>query len=292
MEITLAVLAAGIGSRYGGLKQMDPIGPAGQFILDYSVADALAAGVSRVVFTIRRDIEKDFRDIVGRRWEARADVRYAFQALDAVPAGFTPPPERKKPWGTGQALLAAAPLCGDAAITVNADDYYGPDGFASLREFLVSSADAPTRHAMVAYRLDRTLSENDAVARGVCDIAPDGSLRSITEKLTLRRGPDGVIRDGSGPEPIADDTPVSMNLFGFKRAFLDQLAEDFPRFLEKYGNLPKSEFQLPTALASRMRRGEASVEVLRTASRWHGVTSRLDRQAVAEFFATLPNPLA
>ena len=292
MEMTLAVLAAGMGSRYGGLKQMDPIGPGGQFILDYSVADALAAGVSRIVFTIRRDIEKDFRDLVGRRWEARADVHYAYQALDAVPKGFAVPPERKKPWGTGQALLAAAPFCGDAAITVNADDYYGPDGFASLRKFLVSSADAPTRHAMVAYRLDRTLSENDAVARGVCDVAADGTLRSIAEKLSLRRGPDGVIRDASDPQAFAGDTPVSMNLFGFKRAFFEQLAEDFPCFLAKYGSLPKSEFQLPTALASRMRRGEATVEVLRTASRWYGVTSRLDRPAVERFFATLPDPLA
>ena len=292
MNVSLVVLAAGMGSRYGGLKQMDPIGPAGQFIPDYSVGDALAAGVSRVVFVIRRDIEKDFRDIVGRRWESRADVRYAFQRLDDVPAGFSVPPERSKPWGTGQALLCAREEAGDAAIMVNADDYYGPEGYALLKRKLEDTAADPQAHAMVAYRLDKTLSANGTVSRGICHVDAAGNLDKLVEKTALARREDGAIRDDSGPETFADDTSVSMNLFGFKRRFLDQLAEDFPRFLAKYGTVPKSEFQVPTALASRMRRGEASVAVLRTSARWYGVTSRADRPEVAAFLATVPDPLA
>ena len=292
MNVSLVVLAAGMGSRYGGLKQMDPVGPSGQFILDYGVGDALAVGVRRIVFVIRPDIEKDFREIVGSRWEKRADVRYAMQRLEDVPSSFRVPEGRVKPWGTGHALLSALPLVEDAAITINADDYYGAEGFALLHGRLEESAADPTAHAMVAYRLANTLSENGTVSRGVCSADENGKLLGIVEKTALARSPDGAIRDAGSPETFADDTPVSMNLFGFKRVFLEQLAEDFPRFLAKYGNLPKSEFQVPTALASRMRRGDASVAMLRTTARWYGVTSRDDRAAVVEFLRTVPDPFA
>lgn len=292
MTVSLVVLAAGMGSRYGGLKQMDPIGPGGRFIPDYSVGDALAAGVSRIVFVIRPDIEKDFRDLVGRRWEARTDVRYAFQRLDDIPPPFHVPEGRVKPWGTGHALLSALPHIDDAAIMANADDYYGAEGFALLRGHLEKTAAEPATHAMVAYRLANTLSENGTVSRGICSEDASGALCGIVEKTALARSPDGCIRDASGPETYPDDTPVSMNLFGFKRLFLEQLSEDLPRFLAKYGTLPKSEFQVPTALASRMRRGEAKVEMLRTDARWFGVTAREDRSAVAEFLKTVPDPLA
>ena len=290
MDKSLVVLAAGMDSRYGGLKQMDPIGPAGEFILDYSVADALAAGFRRVVFVIRRDIEADFRALVGARWEKRADVAYAFQRLDDLPAPFTVPEGRTKPWGTAHAILAARDVVDGPFAVANADDYYGADGLRQAAEFLDRTADDPKAFCMVAYRLDQTLSPNATVARGICRVAPDGTLAGLREHLSLARCPDGVIRDGD--EAFADDTPVSMNLFGFKRRYVDLLADEFPRFLAEKGAVPKAEFQMPTALASFMARGEASVRVLRTASRWYGVTSRDDRPAVADFFHTLPSPLA
>ncbi len=290
MKKTLLVLAAGMGSRYGGLKQMDPVGPAGEFILDYSVGDARAAGFSRTVFVIRRDIEADFKKIVGSRWEKRMEVEYALQDRNDVPAPFETPAERTKPWGTGHAVLAARGVIDGPFAVVNADDYYGADAMRRAAAFLDETADDPRLFCMVAYRLDNTLSENAGVSRGICSVSDDGMLLKIKERLSLARCADGAIRDGD--DVFAGDTPVSMNLFGFKRRFIDLLETDFPRFLEKYGKLPKSEFQMPTALESFLRRGEADVKVLRTDSRWIGVTSRDDRPGVVEFFKTIPSPLA
>lgn len=290
MEKTLLVLAAGMGSRYGGLKQMDPVGPGDEFILDYSVGDARAAGFSRVVFVIRADIEKDFREIVGARWEKRMKVEYALQDRGDVPAPFETPAERIKPWGTGHAVLAARRVIDGPFAVVNADDYYGADAMRRAAGFLDETAGDPGLFCMVAYRLDNTLSENAGVSRGICTVSPDGTLAKIEERPALSRCADGVIRDAG--DAFAGDTPVSMNLFGFKRRFIDLLEDDFPRFLEKYGSLPKSEFQMPTALESFLRRGQARVKVLRTDSRWIGVTSRDDRPAVVEFFKTVPSPLS
>ncbi|MGN0844397.1 MAG: NTP transferase domain-containing protein [Kiritimatiellia bacterium] len=291
MKKSLVVLAAGMGSRYGGLKQMDPIGPAGEFILDYSVGDALQAGFERIVFVIRPDIEQDFRRLVGARWEKRTDVRYAYQKGDDVPAGFAVPPERKKPWGTAHAVLAARNDVPDGFAVVNADDYYGAEALRLTAGFLDSNDD-PTRFCMVAYRLDNTLSEFSSVSRGVCTVSSDRSLATIQERLTLRRCPDGIIRDGDDPAAIPGDTPVSMNMWGFKHDYLEKLERDFPRFLEKYGSLPKSEFQVPTTVATLLKRKEASVSVLQTNTRWFGITSREDRPAVEAFFKTLPSPLS
>lgn len=289
MKKSLLVLAAGMGSRYGGLKQMDPIGPNGEFILDYSVGDALAAGFDRVVFVIRRDIEKDFREIVGHRWEARADVAYAMQDLADLPAGFAVPEGRTKPWGTAHAVLAARNAIDGPFAVVNADDYYGADALRQTAGFLDRTADDEKKFCMVAYRLDKTLSPNGSVSRGVCTVGPDGCLTQLVERLKLQRCPDGVVRDGEDAFP--DDTPVSMNMFGFKRRYIDLLQDTFPRFLAKYGTLPKSEFQMPTALGAYLRRGDASVAVMQTASRWFGVTSREDRPEVEAYFRTIPSPL-
>ena len=286
---TLLVPAAGMGSRYGGLKQMDPVGPHGEFILDYSVGAALAAGFSRVVFVIRKDIEKDFREIVGGRWEKRAEVVYAFQRLDDIPAPFAVPEGRAKPWGTAHAVLAARDAVPGAFAVVNADDYYGAEALSLTGRFLDDTAADERAWCMVAYRLANTLSENGTVSRGVCTVGPDGLLETVEERLALARCPDGAIRDGADAFP--DDTPVSMNMWGFKRRYLDLLQEAFPRFLAEKGTLPKSEFQIPTEVAGFLRAGEASVRVLRTSSRWYGITSRADRPAVAAFFATLPSPL-
>ena len=290
MKPTLLVLAAGMGSRYGGLKQMDPIGPHGEFIPDYSVGDALAAGFGRVVFVVRPDILDDFRSIVGRRWESRVDVDYALQRLDDLPAPFAVPEGRSKPWGTAHAILAARKLLDGPFLAVNADDYYGAEAPRLVAGFLDETAADPGAWCMVAYRLDQTLSANGTVSRGVCTVAPDGSLAAIEERLALARCADGAIRDGDDDFP--DDTPVSMNYWGFKRRYVDLLEESFPRFLAEKGSLPKSEFQMPTEVAGFLRAGQASVRVLRTSARWYGVTSRDDRPEVAAFFATLPSPLA
>lgn len=281
-----------MGSRYGGPKQMDPIGPHGEFILDYGVGDALAAGFSRVVFVVRPDMEEDFRDVVGRRWEARADVSYARQSIDGLPPGFSVPPGRTKPWGTAHAVLSAKDLLPGPFAVVNADDYYGAESMRLAAGFLSDFDPGSGRFCMVAYRLDNTLSENGSVSRGICTVGPDGALADLVERTALERGADGVVRDAATGEAYPDDAPVSMNLFGFTPVFPRILEEEFPRFLAKYGAEPKREFQMPTALATAMRGGRASVRVLRSPSRWMGVTSREDRAAAAAFFATLPSPLA
>lgn len=292
MKKSLLVLAAGMGSRYGGLKQMDPIGPRGEFILDYGVADALAAGFSRIVFVIRPDIEADFRDIVGRRWEGRAEVAYARQALDMLPPGFSVPEGRAKPWGTAHAVLCARDALPGPFAVVNADDYYGPESFRVAAFFLEGADHAPDTFCSVAYRMANTLSENGPVSRGVCSVAPDGTLAGLVERAALRRGADGIVRDEVTGESYDDDTPVSMNLFGFTPLFTGFLAEEFPRFLSAAGSDPKREFQMPTALSAMVSRGLASVKVLRSPSRWIGITSREDRAAAAAFFRSVPSPLA
>ncbi len=285
MNSSLVVLAAGMGSRYGGLKQMDPVGPAGEFIIDYSVGDALAAGFSRVVFVIRRDIEKDFREAVGRRWESQTDVHYAMQALDDRPDSPAVSPARTKPWGTAHAVLAARHVVDGAFAVVNADDFYGAEAFSLNHAFLAETAAIPDRYGLVAYRLDKTLSRNGSVSRGICTVDENGMLVDIVERLTLARDADGVIRDGS--DSFADDTLVSMNMFGFKRSFIDRLDDEFPRFLESASDNPKAEFQMPTALGTFLRRGDVRVSVMQTQSAWFGITSREDRDEVVAHLRNL-----
>lgn len=292
LKKSLLVLAAGMGSRYGGLKQMDPIGPGGEFILDYGVGDAVAAGFSRVVFVVRPDIEADFREIVGGRWEKRVEVVYARQSLDALPPGFSVPPGRVKPWGTGHAVLCARDALDGPFAVVNADDWYGPESLKLAAEFLDSADPASGEFCSVAYRLANTLSANGTVSRGICSVSPCGMLSGLVERTALRRGPDGAVRDEATGEAYPDDTPVSMNLFGFTPAFPEFLAEEFPRFLSLSAVDPKAEFQMPTALSCMVAQGRASVKVLRSPSRWIGVTSRADREAAAEFFRGVPSPLA
>lgn len=281
----LVVLAAGMGSRYGGLKQMDPVGPNGEFILDYSVNDALHAGFSRIVFVIRRDLEKDFREIVGRKWEEQADVRYAMQDLDDLPPGFSPPPDRKKPWGTAHAVLAARRIVTGSFAVVNADDFYGAESFRLAAGCLDATASEPYTHCMVAYRLDKTLSKFGSVSRGVCTVDDQGMLVDIRERLALKRSDDGVVRDGG--DAFADDTLVSMNMFGFKRSYIDMLEEAFPAFLKANAAHPKAEYQVPTALGEFLRAGRVKVKVLRTDSDWFGITCREDRDDVVAHLKTL-----
>lgn len=285
MKKQLVVLAAGMGSRYGGLKQMDPIGPSGEFILDYSVYDAIRAGFSEVVFVIRRDLEADFRRIVGDRWLSAVSVKYAFQELTDIPAGFEVPAGRVKPWGTGHALLAAREIIDSPFAMVNADDFYGRDGFMQLAGFLDKPDPAGTGYAMVAYRVDKTLSENGTVSRGVCTADSDGFLKSIVEETAIARDQDGVIR--ANGRALADDTPVSMNLFGFKPGFIGCLSERFKEFLLARISEPKAEFFVPTVVGSLIGSGSASVKMFRSDSEWFGVTNAADRPGVVARFAGL-----
>ena len=281
----LVILAAGMGSRYGGLKQMDPIGPSGEFLLDYSIRDALAAGFNEVVFVIRHDLEADFRRIVGDRWEARGvPVHYAFQELGDLPDGFTPPEGRTKPWGTGHALLAARPWLDKPFAVVNADDYYDAPAFRAIAAYLDTPA-GPDDYAMVAYPVAGTLSTGGSVSRGVCKTDADGYLTHIEERLKIERCPDGVIRDGD--LVLADDTPVSMNLFGFRPSYANALQEAFVDFLRARGTELKSEFYITLPLQPLINAGRVHLKVLRADARWFGVTNRSDRPGVQAALAEI-----
>jgi len=297
MEPAVLVMAARLGSRYGGLKQIDPVGPAGETLLDYSLFDARRAGFGRIVFVIRRDIEAAFRDAVGRRYEPRADVAYVFQSLEDLPAGFTVPAGRTKPWGTGQAVLAGEAATKGPFAVINADDFYGRASFESLARFLGGEPPADL-HALVAFRLDRTLSPHGPVARGLCDIGVDGLLRSVREVTGLVRAGGGVrAPEGEGFREFTGEEPVSLNLWGFSPSIFDRLRERFLAFLEGRGGDPKAEFYLPDAVGQLIDAGRAHVRVLATPSPWFGMTHRQDAQQVAEALRALvaageyPNPL-
>lgn len=285
MQKSLVVLAAGMGSRYGGLKQMDPVGPSGEFILDYSVKFSLDAGFDKVVFVIRKDIETDFRNIVGKRWENATDVHYAIQDIADLPAGFSVPPERTKPWGTAHAVLATRGIVNEPFSVVNADDFYGKDAFRLTGEFLGDTAADSDTYCMVAFRLDKTLSRFGTVSRGVCNVSDDGTLLGITEHLEIARGADGVIRDGD--VVLADNAPASMNLFGFKRSFIDRLEENFPAFLAANAHIPKAEYQMPTELDKFLAAGSVKVNVIRTNADWFGITSREDREQMVDYLKNI-----
>jgi len=291
MSLSLVVLAAGMGSRYGGLKQIDPVGPSGETVLDYAVFDALRAGFTRVVFVIRRDFEALFRAQIGARYAGRAAVDYVFQSLDVLPPGFGAPAGREKPWGTGHAVWCArAALDGNFAV-INADDFYGADSFAQLACFLGpaggQSPPAPeesgraARFAMVGFRLANTLSEHGLVSRGVCTVDRTGALQSIVEQTGIAADEVGVGRRYAG------DTVVSMNCWGFTPALLAGLDTQFREFLAGRGAEPKAEFYLPAAVSTMVARGEATVRVLPTESAWFGVTYREDKPRVEAAIAEL-----
>lgn len=284
---TLLVLAAGMGSRYGGLKQLDPVGPGGETLLDYSVHDAMRAGFDRVVFLIRRDIEKDFRAMVGARYDGKISVGYAFQQLDDLPAGFAPPAGRTKPWGTAHAIWCAREVINAPFVAINADDFYGAESFRHLGEFLsnLDPSARPATFAMAGYRLDKTLSEHGTVARGICEVGADHLLRAVEEVTDLARRADGAI--GSADRTFAPDTPVSMNFWGFTPQVFPLLGEKLKGFLAAQAASEKAEFYIPSAVAEMIASGEATVRVIPTASDWFGVTYREDRPRVVESIARL-----
>ena len=295
MTPTLLVLAAGMGSRYGGLKQLDPMGPSGETLLDYSVFDALRAGFGRVVFVIRRDFQEQFRAAVGRKFENRTEVGYVFQELDQLPGGFHRPATRQKPWGTGHAIWCARDEVRTPFAAINADDFYGAGAYRALAGFFAERAGADTggaaTFAMVGYQLDRTLSEHGSVARGVCAVNAAGLLEKVEECTGIERfSPGGVIRsprpDGSFAEYTGAET-VSMNFWGFTPALFPLLEPGLERFLRANLDDPKAEYYIPVAVAETIAAGTARVRVLPTDAAWFGVTYREDKPVVAASLAEL-----
>ena len=291
MKPTLIIMAAGMGSRFGGLKQITPVGPAGEKIIDYSVYDAIRAGFGKVVFVIKHAIEQEFQETIGKALEARIPVEYVYQELDALPAGYTVPAGRVKPWGTGHAVLCCREAVKEPFAVINADDYYGRECFRLLAEFLRQPQEGPVRHcAMAGYRLKNTLTENGYVSRGICRVAEDGTLTGLTERthIELRDGQpmytedDGVTWTALSPEDV-----VSMNCWGFPAGTLDAFESRFRAFLDEQGQELKSEFYLPFAVNSMLEKGEADVTVRLTPDKWYGMTYAADHDMVRAALAKL-----
>jgi UTP-glucose-1-phosphate uridylyltransferase len=285
MELTLVVLAAGMGSRYGGLKQLEPVGPSGEIILDYSVSDAIKAGFNKVVFVIRRGMLELFQDVVGSRYEGLMAVEYAFQELEPLPGGRVSPPGREKPWGTGHAVLASRSVVRGPFAVINADDYYGPSGFVELAAFLQSATSS--QYAMVGYRLDQTLSDNGSVSRGICRTDNHGYLIDITERTAISRTAGAIMAEGNPPIQLDGSEPTSMNFWGFMPDLFDHLERLFDEFLEERGNHPKAEFYLPAAVSSLIGTGDAKVRLLSSSDPWFGLTYPEDRPMVVEALAAI-----
>ena len=287
----LVVMAAGIGSRYGGLKQIDPVGPSGEIVLDYAVYDALRAGFSRVVFIIRKDIEEVFRQEVGRHIEEQVETAYVFQELDKLPSGFDVPAGRAKPWGTGHAVLCAAEQVDTSFAVINADDFYGRGSFQVLGDYLRTARDADGVYdfCMVAFILDNTLTDHGHVSRGVCTADEQGQLASIVERTRIERFDQAVryTEDDEHWHDLPADSIVSMNTWGFTPAFFDELRARFPAFLEKNLQTPKAEYLMPAVVDDLIREGKARVKVLRTDERWFGVTYPEDKPHVKTAIARM-----
>jgi dTDP-glucose pyrophosphorylase len=285
MKPTLLVLAAGMGSRYGGLKQMDPMGPNGETVLDYSVYDAIRAGFGRVVFIIREDFAEAFKQGVGGRFADMIQVDYAFQKLDDLPDGFQVPEGRAKPWGTAHAVRAARDLVKESFAVINADDFYGSDAYLRAAEFLSSPRPEKDKahYAMIGYPLVNTLSDHGDVNRGICTRNESGLLNGVEEYVKIERDADGVVRgnalDGTRKE-VCEVSPVSMNFWAFTHCFMDHLEAEFSSFIKQFGNVEKSENYIPTVVDALIRSGKADCSVLDTTSHWFGVTYPDDKQHV------------
>ncbi len=281
----LVIMAAGMGSRYGGLKQMDPVGSGGELIIDYSLYDAWRAGFETAVCIIKKEIEADFKAIMDRGAARRMTIRYAYQEIGNVPEGTVIPPDRKKPWGTGHALLQAKPLIRGPFAVINADDYYGPDAFASAYEYLSRAEDKGSYdYCMIGYSIENTLTENGHVARGVCALTADGYLSDIQErtKIQINQGAIQFTEDDQSWTTLDEGTPVSMNFFGFTPSFLDELERRFPPALDEIlkSNPIKGEFYVPLVVGSLIREGKASVKMIPSRDKWYGVTYQEDKPLV------------
>ena len=291
-KTALVIMAAGIGSRFGkGIKQLAPVGPNGEIIMDYSIYDALEAGFNKVVFIIRKDIEEEFRQVIGNRIEKVTEVAYAFQSLDDLPEGFTKPADRTKPWGTGQAVLAAQAVLDEPFMVINADDYYGKEAYVKVHDYLVQEQpdDGVLHVCMAGFRLGNTLSDNGSVTRGVCSIV-DGALAGVAETHNIFKTAEGAearAEDGT-VTPLDVKSLVSMNMWGLTPAFMDTLKKGFVEFLEevKPGDV-KAEYLLPVMIDELIKEGKAKVDVLETKDTWFGVTYQEDKAAVTAAFKEL-----
>ena len=281
MKPTLFVLAAGMGSRYGGLKQIDGLGPNGETIMDYSVYDALRAGFGKVVFVIRKDFEEAFRKAVISKYADKVPCEVCFQSVDSVPEGCTYNPERTKPWGTNHAVLMAKDLIKEPFAVINADDFYGRESFQVLADYLKSVEGTTGKYCMVGYRVANTLSENGSVSRGVCATDENGYLTDVVERTKIEKVGDKIIytEDGVDTE-IAPNSPVSMNMWGFTPEYFEYVEKAFVEFLQARGQELKSEFYIPTLVNDMIRSGKATCKVLDTTSKWFGVTYAEDRPQV------------
>ena len=287
----LVVMAAGMGSRYGGMKQIDPVGPCGQVIVDYSLYDARRAGFETVIFVIKHEIEEAFKAAIGDRVSRVMDVKYAFQQLDELPEGYTVPEGRVKPWGTCHAVLAAKPYIHGPFAVINADDYYGPEAFKVIYDHLSTHTDGEVYdYCMVSYLLKNTVSENGSVARGVCALNEDSTLHSVTERTRIETYEGGIhyTEDGGGSwTDLPGETPVSMNLWGFGESFVKEADRRFARWLDE--NLEKNplkcEYFLPLVVSELIGEKKAAVKVLRSTDKWYGVTYREDKPVVVEAIA-------
>lgn len=278
---TLLVLAAGMGSRYGALKQMDGVGPNREAIIDYSIYDAIRAGFGKVVFVIRESFAAEFREVFSaERFGGRIEVEFVYQELGNLPEGFTVPEGREKPWGTNHALMMAAPVIHEPFAVINADDFYGADAYRVIGDYLSKLGESENDYCMVAYELSKTLSENGTVSRGVCTVSPEGLLKSMVERTQIERIADGriVYHDGGADEELAEDTPVSMNLFGFTPDYFAHAEEYFRTFLQEHGRELKSECYMPSVVNKLIHEGTSTLRVLRSSAQWFGVTYKADRE--------------
>lgn len=287
MKTTLVIMAAGIGSRFeGGIKQLEPVGPGGEIIMDYSIHDALEAGFEKVVFIIRKDLEKDFKEVIGNRIARIAEVAYAYQELTGLPEGFSLPKGRTKPWGTGQAVLSIKGLVDGPFAVINSDDYYGKECFKNMHHYMTEEMDTERKIydiCMSGFILANTLSENGTVTRGVCKANPDGTLKEVAETYQIRMTPEGLEGADENGVRIALDAfqPVSMNMWGLPASFLNELERGFPEFLASVpeGDI-KKEYLLPRIIDKLIKSGQATVKILNTPDKWFGITYKEDKEQV------------
>lgn len=270
---TLVVMAAGIGSRFGGLKQLEPLGKNGEALLDYSVHDAINAGFNKVVFVIKHAIEKDFRELVGKRIEKKIDVDYAFQKLDALPKGFTVPAGREKPWGTGHAVLCCRDLVQQPFSVINSDDYYGPSSYKQMNDYLSLQTG---NYCMVGFRLKNTLTENGGVSRGICRVDAEHNLADIEELTSIYNNCSYEAENGQRIA-LSPETVVSMNMWGFTPDLFDHLEEGFEAFLKEKIEVPKAEFFLPYEVKRLIKNGQKTAKVLIAEDKWYGMTYKADK---------------
>ncbi len=298
--MTLVILAAGLGSRYGGLKQLDPVGPGGEFIIDYSIFDAVRSGFDEVCFIIKKEHEEDFKATIVNRIEKKVKVSYAYQDISDVPQWFTVPAERKKPWGTAHALLCTKDVVKGDFIVLNADDFYGREAFAAIAKFMQESKKDEKLHYCVAgYKIKNTITDNGHVSRGVCEVDDSDMLTGIVERVKIEKRSDGIAyEDGDKWVPLSEDTPVSMNIWGFSDDIFPLLEREFELFLKKPGqNLEKAEFFLPLAIEAMIDKNLGDVKVLDCNSKWYGVTYKEDRPSIVAFLKSAadtgvyPSPL-